>query len=402
SSSQAVACGEFGGIWMGVTNHTWTPGSGEITPAQANVSFVPQFQTMASQVANLVYNQGLSAAVYTEISDVEIELAGLRTYDRKLLKPNLAAMQAAITAPMARYTNAVLIPTAAVTPGYWHYTLSTPAGTWNTTGYDDSAWSTGPAGFGTAGTPVIPVNTTWNTADIWLRQTFNPGSLTPTQLTNLQFNVFHDEGCEIYLNGVLAASATNYTTGYVHLPLSLAGRNALILNTTNVLAVHCHQTTGGQGIDVGLDITTLAVPAPSSFTPNWTENGPGLTAQYFSDPQLTTPAFTETDPNLSYFWAYNSPGPGLPGNNFSVRWSGWIQPRYTEGYTFHFVATDGCRLWINDQLIVNKWYEDTNSDVTGSIDLVGGQKYSLRAEFIIAPTRRWPAWIGIAQARCAK
>ena len=198
------------------------------------------------------------------------------------------------------------------------------AGTWNTTGYDDSAWSTGPAGFGTAGTPGIPVNTTWNTADIWLRQTFNPGSLTPTQLTNLQFNVFHDEGCEIYLNGVLAASATNYTTGYVHLPLSLAGRNALILNTTNVLAVHCHQTTGGQGIDVGLDITTLAVSAPSSFTPNWTENGPGLTAQYFSDPQLTTPAFTETDPNLSYFWAYNSPGPGLPGNNFSVRWSGWI------------------------------------------------------------------------------
>jgi hypothetical protein len=52
---------------------------------------------LANQLPNLIQTQGMSAAVYTEISDVEIELAGLRTFDRKLLKPDLHRMQVAIT-----------------------------------------------------------------------------------------------------------------------------------------------------------------------------------------------------------------------------------------------------------------------------------------------------------------
>jgi hypothetical protein len=56
-----------------------------------------QFEALANELPNLIQNQGMSAAVYTEISDVEIELAGLRTFDRKLLKPDLHRMQVAIT-----------------------------------------------------------------------------------------------------------------------------------------------------------------------------------------------------------------------------------------------------------------------------------------------------------------
>lgn len=51
--------------------------------------------------------------------------------------------------------------------------------------------------------------------------------------------------------GVLAASATGYTDDYVALPMSDAGRAALKPGA-NVIAVHCHQTTGGQGVDVGI------------------------------------------------------------------------------------------------------------------------------------------------------
>jgi autotransporter-associated beta strand protein len=97
STSQAVACGEFGGVWLGVTGHTWSPSSSDVSPAQASTSVASQFEALAGELPNLLQNNGMSAAVYTEISDVEIELAGLLTFDRKLLKPNLHRMQVAIT-----------------------------------------------------------------------------------------------------------------------------------------------------------------------------------------------------------------------------------------------------------------------------------------------------------------
>src|SRR6185295_10190025 len=96
------------------------------------------------------------------------------------------------------------------------------------------------------------VRTTWNTSDIWLRRSFNPGALTPAQISNLVFRLHHDESAELFINGVQAATVTGFTTGYGTTPLNAAGRNAVITNGNNLLAVHCHQTTGGQYIDTGI------------------------------------------------------------------------------------------------------------------------------------------------------
>jgi autotransporter-associated beta strand protein len=119
SASQAVACGEFGGVWLGVTGHTWSPSSSDVSPSQASTSVASQFETLANELPNLIQNQGMSAAVYTEISDVEIELAGLRTFDRKLLKPDLHRMQVAITSltgvPISTNTSPVLTAISNVT-----------------------------------------------------------------------------------------------------------------------------------------------------------------------------------------------------------------------------------------------------------------------------------------------
>ena len=68
---------------------------------------------------------------------------------------------------------------------------------------------------------------------------------------NLQFYVHHDEDVDIYVNGVRAASASGYTADYEELPLSATGRAALRPGQ-NILAIHCHQTTGGQYVDAGL------------------------------------------------------------------------------------------------------------------------------------------------------
>ncbi|MGC8990893.1 MAG: hypothetical protein ACP5MD_12300, partial [Verrucomicrobiia bacterium] len=128
------------------------------------------------------------------------------------------------------------------------YTTSRPAQDWMKPEYDDSAWSKGPAGFGTAGTPGAHVRTRWNTQNIWLRREI---TLPESPLRLPMFRIHHDEDVEVYVNGVLAAAASGYTTDYEEMPLTPAGKAALRPGR-NVIAVHCRQTGGGQYIDLGL------------------------------------------------------------------------------------------------------------------------------------------------------
>jgi hypothetical protein len=129
----------------------------------------------------------------------------------------------------------------------WSYTTTQPAANWYATTFDDSSWSTGPAGFGSVDPGVTP-NTSWLTDDIWLRRTF---TMPTGNYPNLVVYCYHDEDIQVYINGVLAASAPGYTTTYVPLTITPAGLAALHAGQ-NVMAVHVHQTVGGQFVDVGL------------------------------------------------------------------------------------------------------------------------------------------------------
>jgi hypothetical protein len=96
------------------------------------------------------------------------------------------------------------------------------------------------------GTPGAFIGTPWSTADIWIRRKVELADAHATHLS-----IHHDEEAEVYVNGVLAAKLEGYTTSYVYEPLSTDARAALHAGT-NVLAIHCHQTAGGQYIDAGL------------------------------------------------------------------------------------------------------------------------------------------------------
>jgi hypothetical protein len=381
SSNQAVVCGEFGGVGLGITNHTWAAGWGYVA-ATNGTDLTSKFEGFSAQLADFVPNHGLSAAVYTELTDVETELNGFFSYDRKVCKPDLARTRVAILAPTGQYSFSPVVATSQTSGQLWKYTTTTPATNWYASGFSDSSWSASLGGFGTAGTPGAVVRTTWNTPDIWLRHTFNPGTLTTQQISNLVWNIHHDEDVEIYLNDVLAFSAAGYTSSYGHFPISDVAEAALIINGNNTLAVHCHQTGGGQYIDVGMDgQTVVALPPLPPAPPAWLENGTGLHGAYFNGTGLANLVLERTDPYIDFNWGTGSPAAGVASNQFSARWTGFIQPRYSEVYTFHLAADDGCRLWINNQLLIDKWHDDSGTEVSGSMAVTGGQQCDIRVEY---------------------
>ncbi len=141
----------------------------------------------------------------------------------------------------------IVSPAADQAPATWSYTTARPADGWFKPDFDDSSWATGRSGFGTRGTPGAIVGTTWNTSDIWLRRELE---LPVSTWRAPQLWLHHDEDAEIYINGVLALKTTGFTTSYDTFPLMPAARAAL-KNGKNLIAIHCHQTSGGQYIDLG-------------------------------------------------------------------------------------------------------------------------------------------------------
>ena len=253
SATQALACGEYGGIGYLIDGHTWTPKGGGYTNVTKGTDLEELYGEFSGLLKTFRDEKGMSAAVYTQITDVENELNGLMTYDR-LLKCNPAAIAKANRFQYPVPTYREIVPTSQKVSQTWKYTTSPVATDWFKPSFDDAAWKQGPGGFGddAPGHGIIGTPWTDTPGDIWLRRSFNPGSLTPIQISRLIVRDYHDEDVDVYLNGVLAYSASGFISNYENRPLSKAAMQILRPNADNLLAVHCHQTKGGQYIDVGI------------------------------------------------------------------------------------------------------------------------------------------------------
>jgi hypothetical protein len=247
---RAAVLGEFGGLGLPLRGHTWQSernwGYRTFTTPEA---LGDAYLDLIDRLRPLLGDPGLSAAVYTQTTDVEVEVNGLMTYDRAVVKlPEEAVIRAHRRLFGPPPTLRPLVPTSQEQAQTWRYTTTAPPDGWFQPDFDDSQWPTGPGGFGTAGTPGAVVRTEWKTADVWLRRTVEMPERLPAELRLL---MHHDEDADVYLNGVLAVKVTGYTTAYQTFRLRPEAVAALRPGR-NVLAVHCHQLQGGQYIDVGL------------------------------------------------------------------------------------------------------------------------------------------------------
>jgi hypothetical protein len=99
---------------------------------------------------------------------------------------------------------------------------------------------------------------------------------------------------------------------------------------------------------------------------------PAWQAQYWSNPTLNgQPALVRSDTSINFDWGFGSPGAGIPVDNFSARWTRYID--VTPGnYRFTATTDDGIRVWVDGQLIIDSWKVQPPTTYSGTLDLGPG------------------------------
>jgi beta-galactosidase/beta-glucuronidase len=210
----------------------------------------------------LLDNPNMFGFCYTQLTDVEQEHNGLYYYDRK---PKFDVKKLhAITARQAAYERGEPLapqPAATVEQRWqvlvgalqdgklctpWRFTTQTPQGDWTGAGFDDQGWQTGRAPFGRDEHRRIA--TPWTTPDIYLRKTFD---FDGTEVKTGAVVISYDEDTEVFVNGQKILSTEKFITNY-ELRLVTKQLRKTLHKGVNTIAVHTHQTIGGQYIDLAL------------------------------------------------------------------------------------------------------------------------------------------------------
>lgn len=116
--------------------------------------------------------------------------------------------------------------------------------------------------------------------------------------------------------------------------------------------------------------------------------GAGLVGQYYpntfpGNPFIGSP-LVRTDAVINFNWNSVSPDPSIPPTNYTVRWTGMVQPLFNETYTFYTTTDDGVRLWVNGQLLIDKWVPQSPTTWNGSIALQAQHLYTIEMDYFQA------------------
>ena len=115
--------------------------------------------------------------------------------------------------------------------------------------------------------------------------------------------------------------------------------------------------------------------------------GDGLTAVYFGTIDLSGPALlSRIDSTINFDWGFGLPNPSVTGRPFSIRWTGFFMPQYSESYTLYVKAGDGVRLWANgiSQPLIDRWTVQLpieTSTVPAALSLTAGQLCPITIEY---------------------
>jgi len=109
----------------------------------------------------------------------------------------------------------------------------------------------------------------------------------------------------------------------------------------------------------------------------------GLKAEYFANMGLDgPPALTRREKVLDVDWGGDkSPGPGIPHEGFSARWTGRMVPKEGGDYRIGVSGDDGYRLYVDNRLMVENWNDHARQTRTAPITLEAGRSYTFMVEY---------------------
>ncbi len=261
--------GEFGGFGLVVPENQWVKGLTESSvygTCTDQRDYENQYLNAWRKVFEHDKVDGTSAAIYTQLTDVETEVNGLLSYDRRVVKADyeLFARAVARRELPKQPTIRVLIPTSQQAPQQWRYTEQQPADGWNQPGADLTGWKKGKGVFGHKyhRNGSIKIGTEWRSLNLWVVRTFD----LPTEpLKRPVLRVAYDDNTTVYINGVEALRLKRGNNrGYQDIPLPSIAAKALKPGT-NILAIHvdnqkslntrqpdAEKRAGSQFIDAGI------------------------------------------------------------------------------------------------------------------------------------------------------
>jgi len=210
-----MVLGEGGGIDFPLKDHLWAPelvmtdkvdrAGDQVRETVNSVDvFEDRYNGWVDNIS-ILRNYGLNAAVYTQISDVENEVNGWITYDRKVSKisvEKLAEIHSKFFKPLVK--GRFIIPLSMNKPQEWQYSFSEPTNEWYKRGNSDK-WIVGNAPFGKMVMDAPEVNTIWKTTSLYLQKEFSIKSI-PSVLAVVTYNTGFTD---IYINGEFAIQINN-------------------------------------------------------------------------------------------------------------------------------------------------------------------------------------------------
>ncbi|PBC86311.1 alpha-L-fucosidase [Streptomyces sp. 2224.1] len=188
--------------------------------------------------------------------------------------------------------------------------------------------------------------------------------------------------------GTLYAAVTSWPAAGAPLHLTAKGRfeitAARVLGSSQQVKV----ARAGDGFDLtpsGTATGPLATVIRLTITPPADApagTGTGLTARSWANGSFTgPPAVTTVDPTVNKAYRFDgSPDPAIPADHFSTRWTGSIQPRFDETYTFTAVSDDTVRLWIDGKLVIDNTTPHGPKADKGTVTLRAGHRHSIRLD----------------------
>ena len=144
---------------------------------------------------------------------------------------------------------------------------------------------------------------------------------------------------------------------------------------------HLYASNGLYGVRLSVTGANGVVVAEKSGYIAVGSSLPGLNATYYDNMNFTGATMTRFDPRIDFDWASGSPSPSLGNDTYSARWTGQVSPLFSETYTFYSRTDDGARLWVNNQILVDRWVDQSVTETSGTIALTAGQYYDLRMEY---------------------